>query len=199
MPSEVDVCNDALSQIGASVITALDDGSVNANHCTRLYPQLRRSILRSHHWNFAEARIALAQDATAPIFEFAFSYALPTDLLKIKEYNGATPTTSTLTLFEIQLPRRYKIEGRKLLTNDGVVNIVYVRDETDPNIWDGLFYQVVATWLASKLANAIMKDSRTAKDLKVEVIDLLLPMAAAVDGQEGSEHPYAIDDLILGR
>jgi len=95
MPSEVDVCNDALSQIGASVITALDDGSVNANHCTRLYPQLRKGLLRSHHWNFAEDRIELAQDATAPAFEFSFSYTLPANLLKIKEYNGATPTTST--------------------------------------------------------------------------------------------------------
>ena len=199
MPNETDVCNDALSQIGASIITAIDDNSVNANHCQRLYPQLRRSVLRSHHWNFAEARAELAQDAVPPAFEFAFSYALPALLLKIKEYNGANATTTTLTLFETTLPRRYKIEGRKLLTDDGEVKIVYVQDVTDPNIWDGLFYQVITTWLASKLSNAITKDSTKATELLTQVIDVLLPMAAAVDGQEGSEHPFRVDDLIWGR
>ena len=98
MPSETDFLNDALGQIGAARITAIDDGSVNANHCSTFYGPLRRSVLRSHHWNFAETRVELAQDVAPPAFEFAFAYTLPADLLKIKEYFGTNPDTTALVL-----------------------------------------------------------------------------------------------------
>lgn len=200
MPSETDCLNDALGQIGAARINAIDDGSPNANHCQTFYPSLRDSLLRSHHWNFAMQREALAQDAEAPAFEFAFSYTLPANLLKITEYNGAAPDTSTLALFEgIRLARsRYKIEGRKLLTNDGEVKIVFIARITDPNVWDGMFYQCVATSLASKLASAIPKDAKKAKE-KLEEALLLWDQATAVDGQEGTVTPIRSDSLLWGR
>lgn len=199
MPSETDCLNDALAQIGAVAITAIDDGSVNANYCQRLYPALRQSLLRSHHWNFALTRIALAQNAIAPVFEFAFAYTLPADCLKVKEYNGASVDTSNLSLYELAAAGRFAIEGRTLLSNDGQVKIVYVRDVTDPNQWDALFYQVVATWLAGKLAHAITKDHAKGTELIRGAIGLLLPMATAVDGQEGTVTPFRVDELLWGR
>lgn len=199
MPSETDLLNDALSMIGAKEITSIDDGSINANHCKRLYPNLRDSVLRSHHWNFAMKRVELAQDATAPAFEFAFAYTLPPDCLKVVEYNGANLDTSSLSLFEAAAADRYKIEQRKLLTNDGSVKIVYIQRVTDPNLWDSLFYQMLSTWLASKLAMPISKDVRMSSGLLDQVIKLMLPLATAVDGQEGSVEPYRSDSLTRGR
>lgn len=202
MPSETDCLNDALGQIGATPINAIDDGSVNANHCQRFYPALRDGLLRSAHWNFAMRRVELAQEATAPAFEFAYSYALPADLLKIAEYNGSTPSTgdgTDLTLLEARQLTKWRIEGRSLLTNDGEVKIVYVARITNPDIWDPIFYQLVATWLASKLANAIPKDHNMAKSLLAQAVDILLPIALAVDGQEGSVHPLSVVELIDGR
>lgn len=185
MASETDLLNDALSQIGALPITAIDDGSVNANHCQRLYPALRDSLIRSHHWNWAMKRVVLAQDVTAPVFEFAFAYTLPADCLKVVEYNGGAPDTSTI----------YKIEGWKLITNDGEVQIVYLARITNPDEWDAIFYQVVATWLASKLALAIPKDASTSKALLEQAVEVLLPLALAVDGQEGTVLPLVSDAL----
>jgi len=199
MPSETDVLNDSLGMIGANRITAIDDGSVNANHCQTFYPTLRDSALRSHHWNFSMKRVELAQDAATPTFEFQFQYTLPADCLKVVEYNGASQDTSQLTLLETVVPNRYRIEGRKLLTNDGQVKIVYIRREEDPNVWDGLFEQVITTWLASKLANAIAKDAKKSTELLKQVIDVLLPTAMAVDGQEGSTEKLITTDLIDGR
>lgn len=194
MPSETDCLNDALGMIGESRITAIDDGSVRANYCQTFYPTLRDGLLRSHHWNFAMRRVELAQDAIAPSFEFVFSYTLPTDLLKITEYNGAA-TDPTLTNGVIPwIASRYTIEGRQLLTNDTQVKIVYVARVTDPNLWDAMFYQVMSTWLASKLAAAIMKDDRKAKSLLQDALGLL-PMATALDGQEGTP-PRLISDSL---
>jgi|SRR3989304_7130698 len=197
MPSETDLLNDSLSQIGANRITGIDDGSVNANHCLTLYPSLRKALLRSHHWNFAEHRAELAQNVTPPLFEFSFSYTLPSDSLKVKEYNGSSLDTTNLTLFDVL--ERFKIEGRNLFTNDGEVKIVYIQDITDPNVWDPLFYQVLASWLASKLAMAITKNVEMSRSLLEDAVNILLPFAVAVDGQEGTITPFRSDDLIMGR
>lgn len=204
MPSETDLLNDALGQIGATPITAIDDGTVNANHCQRFYPTLRDGLLRTAHWNFAMKRVELAQEAVAPAFEFAYSYALPGDpyCLKVVEYNGDNPATgdgTDLTLLEARQLTKWRVEGRKLLTNDGTVKIVYVARITNPDEWDPIFYQLVSTWLAAKLANAIAKDNAMAKALLAQAVEILLPFAAAVDGQEGSVHPMAVTDLIDGR
>ena len=56
MPAETDIVNVALRKIGATAITALDDGSTNANIAQDLYDEIRDSLLRSHPWNFATKR-----------------------------------------------------------------------------------------------------------------------------------------------
>lgn len=196
--TETDVLNAALSKIGATTIVAINDGSTNANHCKRIYPQLRRALLRMHHWNFAETRASLASDPTPPAFEFAFRYALPPNLLKIKEYNGTAVDTQQF-IEGFFIVNRFKIEGRYLLTNDGEVKIVFVQDVEDPNQWDALFYQTMVIFLASDLADAVPHDAAKAKNLLDRGANFWLPVAAANDGQEGSVHPIRSDDLIRGR
>lgn len=199
MPSETDFLNDALGQIGSGRITSIDDGSVAANYCRTFWPALRRALLRGHTWNFAEARAALAQDATGPAFEYAYGYALPTLLLKIKVYNGASLSASSSVTDGWWITPWYKVEGRTLLTNDATVQIVYVQDVLDPNLWDALFYQGAAAHLAAKLASAIAKDTRLAQSKLQEATALWMPLAVAVDGQENPEPPYQVNDLLWGR
>ena len=202
MPSETDLLNDSLSLIGAAPVTAIDDGSVSANHCQRLYPALRDALIRSHHWNWAMTRIELDQDAIPPTTEFAFSYTLPADCLKVVEFAGADMDTSlSIPSFDTRMTSyfQYKIEGKKLMTNYGSAFIVYMARVTNPDLWDPLFYQVVASWLASKLATAITKDERKATELMKTAYGVLLPLAMAVDGQEGSVTPNTSDALTWGR
>lgn len=203
MASETDLLNDALSQCGATPITAIDDGSINANHCQRFYPPLRDALLRMHHWNFALKWVQLAQDVTPPVAEFAYAYTLPADCLKVVNYGGSATAISSLSLIfpdsGIRVVTRYKVQGRKLVSNDGTVYIQYLRRVTNPDEWDAGFYQAVSTWLASKLAMAITKDIRLSTGLLAQARDILLPLATAVDGQEGSIEPYVVDDLLWGR
>lgn len=199
MPGETDFLNDALSQIGAAVITGIDDGSINANHCKRLWPPLRRAILRSHNWNFAEATIQLQQTPNKPLYEYSYEYALPADFIKLTEYNGASTDTSNLTLYDEVIINKYRIRGAFLYTNDGEVKIAYIRDVENMNLWDPLLYQAASTWLASKLALAIAKNHVMAAELLQVAINLGLPLAAAVESQEQSVEPYRVDDLLWGR
>ena len=201
MPSDVDLCNDALGQIGALFISALDDGTINANHCTRFYPTLRDAALVMTEWTFNRHRVALALDVDAPLFEFAYSYTLPADFLKLIQYAGEQPTTATSPPSSDGLDvfiSRYKIESGHLLTNDAQVSILYAARLTNPDLWSPMFYQGLATQLAGKLASAITKDSKKSLTLWQEGTSMLT-LAAAIDGQQGSIEPIAVNDLLWGR
>jgi hypothetical protein len=202
MASETDCLNDALGQIGAASISAIDDGSTNANFCLRFYAPLRDGLLRSHHWNFAIKRVELALDVVAPVTQYAYAYTLPADNLKVIDYAGANPTSlvAPYVLWPgVRYQPIYKIESGKLLSNDGQAWITYLRRVENPDEWDALFYQVVATQLASKLAAAIPKDMKKAEALLSQAVNILLPLALASDGQEGSTEPFVVDDLTWGR
>ncbi len=203
MPSETDLCNDALGQIGATRITSIDDPTINANFCKTFYPPLRRAMIMSNHWNFARARAELAKESIGPIFEFAFAYGLPANFLKIVEYNGANldPALSfdTTGISLYALRKSFRIEGQMLLSNDDGVKIVYIQDVENPDVWNPLFYQALAAELASKLASAITRDSRRAQQLLEMAEGRLFPLAGMADGQQGSVEPIITDDLLWGR
>ena len=200
MPTQTDCLNDALGQIGSATVTAIDDGSTNANLCLTFYPPLRDSLLRSHHWNFAMTRVELALDVTPPLYEFAYAYTLPPDLLKLVDYAGSSTTSTYVTNqdWRYQAQPAYQVEGRKLYSNDGRALIRYLRRVENPDEWDALFYQGLAQWLASKLSLAIRKEPKQAMGLQ-ELAQSTMTMAMAVDGQENPTQPFVTDNLLWGR
>lgn len=197
--SETTLLNDALGQAGVASISGIGDGSTNANHCRTFYPSLRDAILRSHHWNCAITRTSLTALSAAPAYEFAYQYQLPPDCLKPIEYAGGSPTSGVAVLSMTRVQVRYRIEGRRLLTNDAQVSIRYIRRITNAGEFDALLYQLIAGWLAAKLISAIHKDGKRALAKMQEVMEILYPLALAVDGQEESPEPFTVDDLTWGR
>jgi hypothetical protein len=200
---ETEFLNDALSQVGATTIGSMDDGTPNANYCKMFWPALRKAILRQHHWNFAQRQVELALALASPpfdpkpVYEFDFRYALPDKYIKIVEFQG----TDLRMVPDDLLPTWkgwYRILSLFLLTNDQPVFITYVHDEENMTIWDGMAYQGAASWLASKLAGAIPKDASLAAK-KLEESHHLLGMATSIDGQEGTVLPYVSDHLLWGR
>src|SRR3990172_1318213 len=165
------LCNDALGQIGQDFITAIDDGSKAANLCARFFPELRDAVLRDHTWNCAMKRAALAQSATAPLFEWAYSYPLPADCLRVLRL-GTNDDVG------------WKIEGRNLVTDESSVKILYIARVSDPNQWDSMLYQALSAYLASKLASALPHDIKLAMQM-YELYRAKVRDAKAVDGQEG--------------
>ncbi len=79
MATEVGVANAALRRLGANIIASFTEGTKSANCATEFYEETRDGLLRVHNWNFATKRVKLAQLATAPVFGYDHSYALPAD------------------------------------------------------------------------------------------------------------------------
>lgn len=168
--SKVGICNNALIKLGADTITSLTEDTKNARICNIMYDKVRTMLLRSHIWNFAIGRQTLSQLTTAPAFEYAYQYQLPTDSLRVvKVYkdNG--------------MP--YKIEGTKLLTDLSSVSLVYIKDEEDPVQFDVSFQEVLSTKLAAEIAYAITGSASRAAQLNDEY-KRLVKEAKLWDGQE---------------
>lgn len=58
-PSDVAICNLALTQLGANTIASLAEGTETARKCNAIYTLIRDAALRAHPWNFAIKRVDL--------------------------------------------------------------------------------------------------------------------------------------------
>lgn len=150
MASEVEICNRALQRLGAKRITSLTDDSRNARSCNASYFVLRDAELRAHPWSFSIKRAQLAADATAPLFEKARSFTLPSDSLRLYEDDPEVTANN----------KDWLIEGDKILTDDTApLDIRYVRQVTDPNKMDVLFREALSARIAFELAEEITQSN----------------------------------------
>jgi len=178
MASVVDICNSALNLLGASTISALTDDSKNARLCNQRYEPVRNRVFRSHAWNCLHKRVQLAQNSTAPVVEYSYAYALPSDCLRVlKVHNGSTDS--------IKSDIDYKLEGRNIVTNEGTVYIIYIAIDTDPNNYDTYLQESIAHQLAADLAYAVTNNATLADKYMVRA-DERLREARFIDATENS-------------
>ena len=157
MASTVDICNSALNLLGASTISALTDDSKNARLCNQRYEPVRNRVFRSHAWNCLHKRVQLAQNTTAPVVEYSYAYALPSDSLRVlKIHTGTNDSINS----EID----YKLEGRNIVTNEGTVYLVYIALITDPNEYDTYLQESISHQLAADIAYAVTNNATLAKN-----------------------------------
>jgi hypothetical protein len=178
MASVVDLCNSALNLLGASTITALTDDSKNARLCNQRYEPIRNRIFRSHAWNCLTKRVQLAEDADAPVVGYTNQFTLPSDCLRVlKIHNGTTDS--------IVSDLDYKVEGRKVKTDEGTVYLVYIALVTDPNEYDAYLQEAISSALAADIAYAITNNATLAKNY-LETADERLREARFIDATENS-------------
>jgi len=171
--TEVRICNIALIKIGADRITSLSQNKKEAKVCNHIYESSRDSLLRSHPWNFATARVALTQIGTSPISFFAYQYQLPT-------------SPKCLRVLEItESVANWTVEGDYLLTDDSAVEIRYIQRVTDTSKFDSLFVAALTFSLASQLAIAITTDQRLANDMEIKFNSAMLK-ARGIDHVESN-------------
>ena len=178
MASVVNICNSALNLIGASTISALTEDTKNARLCNQRYEPVRNRVFRGHNWNCLIKRVQLAANSTNPVIEYAKSYALPSDCLRVlKIHNGTTDSIAS--------DLDYKIEGKNIVTDETTVYLVYIALDTDPNNYDVYLREAISHQLAADLAYAITNNATLAKNYQVTA-DERLREARFVDATENS-------------
>ena len=178
MASIVNMCNSALNLIGASTISALTEDTKNARLCNQRYEPVRNRVFRGHNWNCLIKRVELAQNSTAPVMEYTYAYALPSDFLRVmKIHNGTTDSIAS--------DLDYKVEGKNIITNQTTVYLVYVSLDEDPNNYDAYLREAISHQLAADLAYAITNNATLANNYLTRA-DERLREARFIDATENS-------------
>ena len=178
MASVVNMCNSALNLLGASTISSLTEDTKNARLCNQRYEPIRNRVFRSHNWNCLIKRVQLAQDSTGPVVEYTYGYTLPTDCLRVlKIHNGSTDS--------IKSALDYKIEGRKVVTDETTIYLVYIALITDPNEFDSYLREAISHQLAADICYAITNNSTLANNYMTRA-DERLREARFIDATENA-------------
>lgn len=159
MASKIQICNRALSKLGAERITSLDDDVKAARAMKSAYDFVLEAELRAHNWNFSIRRAELAALSSAPVWGFSYQYALPVDFLKLIEIRDLYPNANVQDYRTAPAPL-WQVEGGVLMSDaEAPLYIRYVARVSDTNSYDASFSEAMACRLAAECAEEITEAS----------------------------------------
>jgi hypothetical protein len=166
MSSDIDICNSGLAKLGVDMIVSLEDDTRQAKLCKEQYSKLKQAFLRSHPWNFATERAAIAASATLPAFGWDNKFRAPIDCLRVLQVN------------ENDYP--WVKEGDYIFTNDTECELLYISDVVEGK-FDALSAEVLSYLIAIDLSENL---NPGAKQLLLQESEMKLRGARAFDAQE---------------
>lgn len=173
--SVIEICNNALLDLGEDVIMSLGDEGKAAGLCNHRWPAVRDAVLRAHPWNCAMAQAELAAAVAAPLWRWEYKYTLPSDFLRIVKIVGRDG--NEVADWEIQ-------GGIILCDEDAPIYISYVRREEDPKKYDSLLDEAFSARLAATLAYPLSGSTSLAQAYWSSYQEKLAE-ARGVDAREG--------------
>jgi len=173
MASEVDIINSAMNMIGASNIIERGEDSKAARVSNQRYDSIRDAVLRAHPWNCAVTRVNLAPDTDAPAFDWDYAFTLPTDPYCLRVLR--------LDYLDIE----FRVEGRKIVTNEQSINLIYIARVTDPNTYDTLLQEAIAARLAADVSFTLSQSTSLTQNMH-SLYESKLKEARFVDATEGT-------------
>ena len=185
MSSKVQICNYALSILGASRITSLSDNTTEANLCNTLIDDVIDEVLVEGPWAFATRRAELNVTTTTPEFEYSYEFQLPTNplCLKVLNINETDPGYTD-----------YRIEADKLLADVSTMKIRYIGRITDTQSFSPMFERALKTKMASLMAYALTGNGQMVATLQ-DLYERQVRDGLSVDGQQGSKTELISPDL----
>lgn len=186
MASFVEITSNALRLLGDDPITSLTEDSERARLVNALYEEVRDEVIRAAMWNCAKDRQVLASLATTPAFGWSFYHQLPSTCLRVVDVLSG----------DIRV--EHEIEGRKLMTDESSVNLIFLKKITDPNDMDSLFIGAYTAKLAAELAEPIT-GSRSLAEQMWQLYERKVREARTIDSQEGTVSNLDIQQLVDAR
>jgi hypothetical protein len=188
MSSFDELCSNAVQQLGAAAISSLDDNTARARRAKAIYQDVRDAVTRDAKWNFAMTRTQLSSSVADPSFGWTKQVALPENpycLRVIQAYSGDEPIS-------------HAVEGRKLMSDYGSVNLLYLARVTDSAQFDSMFIEAFEARLAAELALPITGSRTVAGDFW-QIYNQKIRNARAIDAQEGTPPQIQATSLVSVR
>jgi len=182
--SAVTISNSALILVGAERISSLGEASRPARICNDIFPKLRDHMIAEHPWNFAIKRQDLAQDATVPVFGYAYRFGIPSDCLRILDTNLGDADWAK--------------EGEYIVANFTDVKIKFLSRITDISKWSEGFKEALAHKMAIYLAYSLVQSTTLSQALKKDY-QIIMRNAKAQDAQEHGLMMVEADEWLNSR
>lgn len=198
MASSVEICNRALTKLGARRILSITDDVKEARELNSMFDSVRDAELRRNPWNFAMTRTALPALVTTPAWGFAYEYQLPADCVRVVQVHDVY-YIANLTDYRTRMDVPFQIEGRKILTDlDAPLKVRYIARIEDTQQWDPLFVECFAARLAYECCEAITQ-SNTKKEQAWADYLTAVRQAKTIDAIENPPEPLPDDSWLLSR
>lgn len=185
--SDVQICSNALLLLGDETIASFDEATSRATIAANLWPTVRDAILRSHPWNCAMRRVALAPDTETPPFDWAYQFSLPGECVRVWTVGR-----------DEDAPVSWHVEGTKLLCDEDIAYVRYIERLSNAAAYDSLLVQAFTSGMAKAMAYPITKSMSTVEAM-AKLHEMDLRKARTVDGQEGTGEDSTDSALIRVR
>lgn len=153
--SIVAIANRALQKLGSERIESLTEDSPNARTMNAAYALTRDAELRRYRWGFSIKRVSIAQDPADTAWGNWSRFGLPGDYLKLIRDDETGQEVD------------WRIEGLYIVTADSApLNIRYVARIEDPNFYDSLFIEALASKLAMETCWEVTQSNSRKQDAK---------------------------------
>lgn len=173
--SVIEICNNALMDLGEEPIMSLEDHTKAARLCNHRWNATRDSVLRAHPWNCAMAQYELAAGTEAPLWRWEYKYTLPSDILRVVSVVSAAG----------ERLEQWEIQGGIILCNEPApLYISYVRRETNARQYDALLAEALSARLSAALAYPLSGSTSLGKTFW-DLYQRKLTEARSVDAREG--------------
>ena len=187
MSTDLDICNIALSLIGADSITALTEASTEARWCNTNYQPLRDTLLSEHGWQFAEEQLVLT-GATASPWGDGYLYPIPSDAVHIyRVYEDVSG--------DYKEQAKWRRLGKNILADiDGTLYAIGVLNSTTEDDFPPAFVQALAARLAVEMTVPLTR-STMMLELQITLYNEKLTAALATDGSEARSERTRVTHL----
>lgn len=142
----------ALLLVGEEQIASEDDGSKLADVASTFIDLCIETAISEDDWMFARKRTSLSALTTVPAFGFSAAFELPPDYNHIYIEEGSE--------FE------YREEGHTILADAETLDLIYIANISDVNLFKPKFLDAVVTLLASKIAYSASANLQLAATLE---------------------------------
>jgi hypothetical protein len=173
--SVIEICNNALSDLGEAAIVSLADNTKAARLCSQRWPAVRDAVLRAHPWNCASAQAELAASAAPAGWKYQAAFPLPADCLRVL---SVCSDGADVDAWEVQI-------GAVLCDESGPLQVLYIRRIDDPRLFDPLLCETLTARLSATLAYPITASTALAQSFWAHYAETLRE-ARGVDAREAS-------------
>jgi hypothetical protein len=183
MSTQLEICNIALSYVGANPIADLAETSTEAIWCTTNYEPLKLAVLAERTWSFAEAITGVG---TPTEVDGGYLYGIPADTVRVYRcYSQLYPSRQA----------RWQRRGNGILADyDGTLYMVRTDGATLEADFPPMFTQALAGRLAMEMAIPIAR-SQSMLGAMVQLYEQKISAAAAADGSEGRSERHDSTEL----